>query len=130
VRTAVGLEPTVRDVGAIIHCATDTRAPRRDIEGTRNLIEAVHPARSAHHLVYISIVGVDAVPLRYYAVKLEVERLVERSGLPWTIVRATQFHDLILAASRVLARLPVMPVLAGTSFQPIDARDVAGRLFQ
>lgn len=128
-RTGAGLEQAVHDVGAIIHCATDARVPRHDIEGTRTLIAAARAAGGAP-LVYISIVGVDRVPLRYYGVKLEVERLVERSGLPWTILRTTQFHDLVLTATRVLARLPVMPVPARTSFQPIDARDVAARLVE
>jgi uncharacterized protein YbjT (DUF2867 family) len=42
------------------------------------------------HLVYISIVGIDRVPMSYYRVKLEEERLVESSGLAWTILRATR----------------------------------------
>jgi uncharacterized protein YbjT (DUF2867 family) len=80
------------------------------------------------HLVYISIVGVDRVPVGYYKSKLEVERLVEGSGLPWTVLRTTQFHQLILRGCEMLARLPVLLVPAATSFQPIDAGEVASRL--
>jgi uncharacterized protein YbjT (DUF2867 family) len=82
----------------------------------------------APHVLYISIVGADRVPLGYYRAKLQAERLIENSGLPWTILRTTQFHDLILRGCAVLARLPAMLVPAGVSFQPIDAREVAGRL--
>ena len=47
------------------------------------------------HFVYVSIVGVDRIPVAYYRHKLEAERRVVAGGMPWTIVRATQFHDLI-----------------------------------
>jgi uncharacterized protein YbjT (DUF2867 family) len=127
--TGVGLDDAVGGAGAIIHCATDTRAPRNDVTGTRNLIAAAH-RHGAPHLVFVSIVGVDRVPLGYYRVKHEVEGLVAESGLPWTILRATQFHDLVLTLSRLLARSPVLPVPAGTSVQPVDAGEVAARLVQ
>jgi uncharacterized protein YbjT (DUF2867 family) len=128
-RTGAGLGRAVRGVAAIIHCATDVRSPRCDVEATRNLIEAARVS-GVPHLVYVSIVGVDRVPQRYYRVKLRVETLVEGSGLPWTILRANQFHDLVLYASQALARLPVMVVPAGTSLQPIDADEVAARMVE
>jgi len=71
---------------------------------------------------------VDRVPLGYYRTKLRTERLVSESGLPWTVLRTTQFHDLILRACTALARPPVMLVPAGTSFQPLDVTEVAERL--
>jgi len=112
--------------GGIIHCAS---GPRGDVQAARRLIEAAHRA-GAPHLIYISIVGVDRVPLGYYRAKLDVERLIESSGLPWTILRATQFHDLILHGCGTLARLPVILVPAGTSFQPIEVGEVADRLVE
>ncbi len=57
--------------------------------------------------------------------------MVERSGVPWTILRATQFHDLILAIVGILSRVPlVAAVPKGFLFQPVDAREVAGRLVE
>jgi uncharacterized protein YbjT (DUF2867 family) len=53
---------------------------------------------------------------------------VADSGLPWTTLRATQFHDVILKVARLLAKLPVIPAPAGFQFQPIDAGEVAARL--
>jgi uncharacterized protein YbjT (DUF2867 family) len=65
------------------------------------------------HLVYISIVGVDRHPLGYYRTKFAVERLVTGSGPPYSVLRATQFHDLILMALNVLAAVPAVMPLPG-----------------
>ena len=126
-RSGAGLGRAVRDAAVIVHCATDVRRPRRDVEATRNLLAAARAA-GAPHLVYVSIVGVDRVPLPYYRIKLEVEQLVEASRMPWTVLRATQFHDLIASALRVLTRPPVVLLPTGTACQPVDVRDVAPRL--
>jgi uncharacterized protein YbjT (DUF2867 family) len=55
---------------------------------------------------------------------------VAESGLPWTTLRATQFHDLMLMTARQMAKLPVMPVPTGVRFQPIDTSEVATRLVE
>ncbi len=123
--TGEGLGPAVEDVATIVHCATDRRG---DPDAARNLIRAAGSGNP--HLVYISIVGVDRIPFFYYRSKLATERVVAESGLPWTILRTTQFHDLILAAARQLTKLPVVPVPAGFRFQPVDADAVAARLVE
>lgn len=79
--------------------------------------------------MHISIVGVDRVPLDFCRSRLAAEWVIENSGLPWTILRTTQFHDLIRFLLAALARLPVMFV-PDFSFQPIDVREVAGRLVE
>jgi uncharacterized protein YbjT (DUF2867 family) len=126
-RTGAGLSEAVRDAAVIVHCASDPRRPRGDLAAARNLIGAAKAAGKPH-LVYVSIVGVDQVPFGYYQIKLEVERLVAESGLPWTVLRATQFHDLICYLLQWAAKLPVLMLPAGVSFQPVDTRDVAARL--
>lgn len=126
--TGEGLAEAVAGVGTVIHCASDPRRPGSDLVAARNLIDALRRAGGGAHLVFISIVGVDRVPYRYYRIKYQVERMIEGSGLPYTILRATQFHDLVLASAQALARLPVVPVPAGTPFQPVDAAEVADRL--
>jgi uncharacterized protein YbjT (DUF2867 family) len=123
-RTGQGVAAAVEGAEIIIHCAS---SPRGDARAARNLVEAARPA-GARHVVYISIVGAERVPLGYYHAKVEAEKVIEDSGLPWTILRTTQFHELILRGCVMLARLPVMLVPAGTSFQPIDVREVADRL--
>ncbi|MEU3449732.1 SDR family oxidoreductase [Streptomyces thermolilacinus] len=124
-RDGKGLDEALAGAGTVVHCATmptggDERAARR-------LIDAAGRA-GVTHLAYISIVGVDRVPLGYYRTKLAVERLVERSGLGWTILRTTQFHDLVVRLLEGSARLPVMPVPAGVPDQPVEVREVAERL--
>ncbi|MBE8523189.1 NAD(P)H-binding protein [Amycolatopsis sp. H6(2020)] len=120
-----GLDAAVAGVGTIIHCATSTG--RADVDGMRELLRAARRAGDPH-LIYVSIVGVDRVNLSYYRAKLACEHLLEPSGLPWTIQRATQFHDLIIRMCAGQRWLPAIVMPAGVSFQPIDVRDVADRL--
>ncbi|MBG0830580.1 SDR family oxidoreductase [Planomonospora sp. ID67723] len=123
--TGAGLAEALDGVRTVVHLASDPLKRGADVEGARRLIAA---AAGGTHLVYISIVGVDRHPYSYYRAKYEVETMIERSGLPYTILRAVQFHDLVLSAARALARLPIVPVPAGMSFQPVEAGEVAARL--
>ncbi|MFK4101756.1 SDR family oxidoreductase [Streptomyces sp. NPDC019531] len=119
------LDAAVAGVGTIVHCATTQRGG--DERSARNLLDAARRA-GVPHLVYISIVGVDRVPFPYYRTKLDVERMIEESGLGWTILRTTQLHDLLVMLFRGLAKLPVVFVPAGVRDQPIEVAEVAGRL--
>jgi uncharacterized protein YbjT (DUF2867 family) len=130
--TGEGLELAVHGVDTIIHCASSPfrKAHQVDVEGTGRLLEAATEA-GVSHLAYISIVGIDlAQSYPYYRIKLETERVVEDSPIPYTILRATQFYDLVLMAMRFLDRLPVMTVPRGFLGQPIDAGEVAARLVE
>lgn len=60
--------------------------------------------------------------------RVVVEQLIAASGLPWTVLRASQFHDLIAALLRALAVPPIVVVPAGWQLQPIDVHDVGARL--
>jgi uncharacterized protein YbjT (DUF2867 family) len=133
--TGEGVEAAVAGTGIIVHCAGNATG---DDEQTRALVQAATRA-GARHLVYISVVGADRVPVAsavdramfgYYAAKRAAERIVAESGLGWTILRATQFHDLVLTMVTGMARMPVIPVPAGFQFQPIDAAEVAARLVE
>ncbi|MGN8244406.1 SDR family oxidoreductase [Cellulomonas soli] len=125
--TGEGLDDAVAGVRAIVHAATDPTHPQDDVEAVARLLLA---ARTAHvpHLLYPSIVGADLIPFRYYDAKVEAELLVEHGGVPWTILRATQFHDLVVSMLGPLCAGPVAVVPAGTSVQPVDVRDVAALL--
>ena len=122
-RAGRGIDAAVAGADVIVHCATG----RGDVAAARLLVDAARRA-GRPHLVYISIVGVDRIPVGYYKSKFAVEGLVENSGLPWTVLRATQFHQLIQRGCEILARLPVLPVPSGTAFQPIEAGEVAVRM--
>jgi uncharacterized protein YbjT (DUF2867 family) len=121
-KTGVGLDEAVRGVDVVVHCASQYGG--NDME--RKLVAAARAA-GVGHLVYISIVGVDAIPFFYYRGKLAGERLIEASGVPWTVLRATQFHDLIRVVLAMSARLPLM-LLPDLRFQPIETAEVAERL--
>ncbi|CAL9621585.1 NAD(P)H-binding protein [Streptomyces sp. Tu 3180] len=120
-----GLDAALTGARTVVHCATSPRGG--DERAARNLIAAARRA-GVGHLVYVSIVGVDRVPFGYYRSKLAVERLVEESGLGWTVLRATQFHDLVLTLLQGLARAPVLLLPARVKDQPIDTAEVAERL--
>lgn len=125
-----GLVAAVEGVQAIVHAATD---PRRsdsvDVDGTRLLLDVARRARVSHFL-YISIVGVDKIPLGYYRAKLRAEELVETSTMPYSILRATQFHGFIDALlSKAANLLPwVMPLPSSFHVQSVDVHDVASRI--
>jgi uncharacterized protein YbjT (DUF2867 family) len=128
--TGQGLAAAVQHVGTIVHCASNRKG---DAQATRTLVQvatqaATQPGESQPHLVYISIVGVDRFPRGYFKAKLEAERVVAGSGLPWTTLRATQFYELIAKGATRLAKLPVIPVPAGFAVQPVDSGEVAARL--
>lgn len=118
------LDRAVAGADAIVHC---TDIVRHDQEAARLLVEAALRAR-VPHLLYISIVGVDRVPLGYYRTKYAVERLIQRSGLGWTILRTTQFHDLVLRLLEGLAKPPVMLVPKAVRAQPMEVTEAAYRL--
>ena len=131
--TGEGIEPAVDGARTIVHCAGSSKG---DEDKARNLVRAASRAGAAH-LVYISVVGADRIPIvsrvdramfGYFGSKLAAERVVADSGLPFTTVRAAQFHDLILTVAQQMAKLPVIPVPAGFRFQPMDAGEVAARL--
>ncbi|MFF1299324.1 MULTISPECIES: SDR family oxidoreductase [unclassified Streptomyces] len=119
------LDAAVEGVDTVVHCATTPTGG--DEKAAANLIAAARRA-GVGHLVYISIVGIDRVPLPYYRIKLAVEKQVEESGLGWTVLRATQFHDLLVRVFRAMAKSPVMMLPAGVSDQPVEVAEVADRL--
>lgn len=80
--------------------------------------------------MYISVIGSDRVPLGWFRSKLDSERAIAECGVPWTTLRAAQFHDLVLTMVQKMAKLPVIPVPGGLRFQPVDSREVAARLVE
>ncbi|GHE62934.1 nucleotide-diphosphate-sugar epimerase [Streptomyces spiralis] len=119
------LDAAVAGVDTVVHCASSPRGG--DEESAAHLIAAARRA-DVGHLVYISIVGVDRVPLGYYETKHAVEKLIEESGLGWTVLRTTQFHDLLATVFQALSKPPVMLLPAGVRDQPIEVAEVAARL--
>jgi uncharacterized protein YbjT (DUF2867 family) len=125
--TGRGLDGALEQVDTVIDAAnragTGRRAAPVIVEGTRRLLAAERKAGVRHH-VAISIVGIEKVPSSYYEAKVAQERVVREGGVPWTIVRATQFHELLAMAFAATARARLL-IAPKVQLQPVDSRYVA-----
>lgn len=126
--TGTGLDASVEGIEVVINCATQPTGDK-DVTGMRNLVESARRAGVAH-IVHVSIVGIDRIPLPYYRTKLRAEQVLESSGIGHTVLRATQFHDLIRTIFALQRYSPVLWAFRGARFQPIDTADVAARLVE
>ena len=122
--TGQGLDQVLQGADTVVHCASSRS--RADIPAARHLIAAARAA-GVGHLVHVSIVGCDRVPLGYYRTKHVVEQALLASDLGVSVLRATQFHDLVRLLCRGSARLPVMAV-PDIDVQPVGVAEVAARL--
>jgi uncharacterized protein YbjT (DUF2867 family) len=131
--TGAGLDAATTGVDVIVHCASATgklsygSVKRTDVAGTARLLEAAKRGGSPH-VVYISIVGIDVVPLGYYRAKREAEGLIERSGLPFSILRTTQWHTFVPKAAEPFMRFPIIVLPKGFCMQLLDVGEVADRM--
>ena len=130
---SASLKEAIESSDIIIHCASNPRnAQVVDIEGTKNLL-ALLDSNKCKHFIYISISGVDKSDYPYYQTKYAVEKLIEATGLPYSILRATQFHDLVLyRIIQVFDQGIGKPIQipANMKFQSIDKTDVAASIIK
>jgi uncharacterized protein YbjT (DUF2867 family) len=96
------------------------------VDGTERLLAAGARAGVRHH-VGVSIVGCDRVPIAYYKVKVEQEQAIAAGQVPWSLLRATQFHSLLDWAFGRAARAGMRPT-GSARLQPVDAEIAATRL--
>jgi uncharacterized protein YbjT (DUF2867 family) len=133
-----GVEEAISGAEIVVHCAGIGKI-KEDTAQAQNLVVAAKRC-GVLHLVGISVVGAERVPVRsaidrsmfaYFASQRAKELVIEQSGLPWTNLRAAQFHDgFILAMVRAMSKMPIVPLPAGTRFQPVDADEVADVLVE
>jgi uncharacterized protein YbjT (DUF2867 family) len=123
--TGSGLAEAASGVELVVHAASDRRFGRTDPEQTRRLLAAVPDCA---HLVYLSIVGVDGIPFGYYRRKLACEELIGVAPVPSTILRATQFHELLDLVLSAAGRSPIAALPLSWRFQPVAAVEVATRV--
>lgn len=131
--TGEGVADAVAGVDVVVHCAGSQKG---DGEKARRLVAAAKQA-GIRHLVYISVAGADRVPVHsrtdhamfeYFAQKREGELVIERSGIPFTTLRATQFFTLVYPVAQSVAKLPIVPLPKRMHVQPVAAEEVADRL--
>ena len=121
-----------------MHCAAVGKI-KEDVTQAQNLVGAARRA-GVSHVLNISVVGADRIPVKsaadramfaYFAAQRGVERVLAECGLPWTNLRATQFHDgFVLLMVDALSKLPLVMLPSGFRFQPVDADEVADRLVE
>ena len=114
--TGEGLAAALANAEAVVD-ATNTLDTAALVAGTRNAVAA-----TTGHFVGISIVGIDDAPFAYYRAKVEQEQLVAAHPRH-TILRITQFHDLVARFARGKLGVAIAP--RGARVQPIDIADVA-----
>ena len=124
--TGEGLATALHEIDTVLHLATS--ASTKDVTQAQRLVDAAKVA-GVTHIVFISIVGVDVVPYSYYRAKFESEKVIAASGIPYTILRATQFHSFVAMIPRVQRRMPVILSL-NVPDQPIKVEEVAARLVE
>jgi uncharacterized protein YbjT (DUF2867 family) len=126
VRTGAGVDRAVAGCDVVIHAASNPRrkVKETEVEGARHVARAAREAGA--HLVYVSIVGVDNHRYFYYRAKYAAEHVVADSGAEWSVLRATQFHDLVdmFLGTGWFFRTPNL------RFQPVAVADVARRLVE
>lgn len=130
VRTGAGLDGALEGVQAVVDVGNVVTLRRRTAEeffgqSSRRLVAAGARAGVEHHVV-LSIVGVDRVATGYYRGKRLQEAEVRAGSVPFTVLRATQFHEFpgqVLGATRG----PVAPV-PRMRMQPVAAEEVGARL--
>jgi uncharacterized protein YbjT (DUF2867 family) len=126
VRTGAGVESAIDGAEVVIHAASSPGRRARETEETGTRTVAAAARRVGAHLLYVSIAGVDRHRFPYYRAKYAAEQILADSGADWTVLRATQFHELI---DRMLSRGAFIRT-RHLRFQPVDAGEVAARLVE
>jgi uncharacterized protein YbjT (DUF2867 family) len=128
--TGAGLDEALAGADAVVDvCNVSTTSRRTAVRfftaATGTLLGAADRARVGH-VVALSVVGADSVDFGYYLGKRRQEELLAAGPVPWTLLRATQFHEF---AGQLLDRMPgpvaVVPTMA---CRPVAAAEVAAHL--
>ncbi|MFF1597879.1 SDR family oxidoreductase [Streptomyces mirabilis] len=128
--TGTGLDAALAGVDAVVDVTNVTTTSAKKAIAffdrvAHTLQDAGEQAGVRHH-VLLSIVGIDRVGLGYYQGKLRQEDVLKSGRTPWTVLRATQFHEF---AQQTLDRVPgPLAVVPRMRSQPVAAREVAHHL--
>jgi uncharacterized protein YbjT (DUF2867 family) len=126
--TGTGLDEALSGCEVVVDASNNQSSSSKTaaktlVQGSRLLLAAGQAAGVAHH-VCVSVVGCERVPIGYLRVKAEQETVVEQGQLPWTLVRATQFHGYVASLCGMMARMRVLPAPRAV-LQPVAAAEAA-----
>lgn len=129
--TGAGLDAALAGCDAVVDVTniTTTRTSKAVafFDGvTRHLLAGAQHA-GVRHAVTVSIVGVDTIDFGYYLGKRRQEEMLAAGPVPWTLLRATQFHEF---AGQLVERAGLGPVVAVPAMlsRPVAAADVAAHV--
>lgn len=123
--TGEGVANALAGVDTVLHLAGGAKG---DDVVAGHLAAAAKEA-GVKHIVHISVIGADRMPMAWFATQRAAEEAITGSGIAWTMLRAAQFHDLVHQMVSKMAKLPLVPA-PGMRLEPIDVRDVAQRLVE
>jgi uncharacterized protein YbjT (DUF2867 family) len=127
--TGEGLEPAMTDAQVVVDLANspsfEDKAVLEFFEASGRNLHAAEAVTGVRHHVALSIVGADRSPDNgYFRAKVAQEKLIEASGIPYTIIRSTQFMEFLGGIADSSTEGNVVRLSPGL-FQPIAADDVA-----
>jgi len=127
--TGQGLKEAMAGTQVVIDLANspsfEDKAVLEFFETSGRNVHAAEATAGVRHHVALSIVGTDRTPDNgYFRAKVAQEKLIKASGIPYTIVRSTQFMEFIGAIAGEGAKGSTVRISPGL-FQPIAADDVA-----
>lgn len=125
--TGAGLAERLAGIDAVVDVTSVPTQKREDAEAFFGSVTRTLQAAGAAHVVALSIVGIDDVDTGYYAGKRLQERLLADGAVPWSVLRATQFHEFAEQALHFVrvGRFSLVPRMLS---QPVAAREVAEAL--
>lgn len=128
-KTGEGIIEACQNKKTIFHLASGTKKANRqtEVDSVKQFMD-VAKKNGLEHFIFISIVGIEKVPVKYYKYKVEAENIIKDSGVPYTILRATQFHEFIenMLNGFLKYKIGFLP-LKGKN-QPVETKLVAQKL--
>ncbi|MEP6627035.1 MAG: SDR family oxidoreductase [Ginsengibacter sp.] len=123
-----GIREAIKGKTVILHLASDKGHPDNDVDGTRLMLNHIIQDGLNPHFIFISVVGTNLIAMPYFKQKYRTEQLIIKSGIPFSILRATQFYEYIDQVLWQLLKFPIGLIPKKILVQPIDKDLVAEEL--
>lgn len=124
------LDLNLDGIDIVVHLASNTKdlSANSDIIGIQKLLKFINQYK-VKHLVFISIVGVDKMPVKYFKTKHKVEKLIQENCKAYTILRSTQFLEFFEEEVKKQLKRG-FSIVPNIKYQPIETLLVAKKLIQ